>query len=170
MPDAFHIYDSQKVGLDSDESYVVVRTSISYLRVLGREPKWELMTPTASEDHGRIKVCSDQLRLMESALRLGAELGTEPRVEKDRRGREYVKICVIKSEPDESDEDFQCRNAVLFEKFFDIFDDYRSLDTRAKDEMRELYDVLATDDQDSEVYLSDGMWLGSDGSLLDRGR
>lgn len=170
MPGAFRIFDSDKVGLKSDEGFVVARNSTGYLRVLGRKHLWEMMTATASEDHGRIKVCADQLRLVESALRLSIELGNEPRVEKDWRGREYVKICVITSDPSESDEAFQRRTDALFERFFEIFDDYRNLDSRANDEMRELYDALATGDQGGEVYLSDGVWLGSDGSLHDRGR
>ena len=56
MTATFQIIKSSKVGLDSDESYVVIRNQTSFLRVLGGEPTWELMTATASEDHGRIMV------------------------------------------------------------------------------------------------------------------
>lgn len=35
--------------------------------------------------------------------------------------------------------------------------------------MIELYNDLSTGDLGGEVYLSDGVWLGSDGSLFDRG-
>jgi hypothetical protein len=69
MTDEFQILESTKVGLDSKESYVIVRNRTSFLRVLGNEPEWSLMTATASEDHGRIEVCSEQRRLVESALR-----------------------------------------------------------------------------------------------------
>jgi hypothetical protein len=40
----------------------------------------------------------------------------------------------------------------------------------AGSEMRELYDALAPSDGGEDVYLSDGVWLTSDGSLHDRGR
>ncbi len=170
MTDVFQILESNKTGLDSDESYVVVRNAVSFLRILGREPEWELMTATASEDHGHIAVCAHQRRLVASALRLGVELDTKPQVEKDRLGREYVKICVITREPGGSDEDFQNENAALFRRFFEIFDSYRDLDSRVGDNMRNLYDDLAIDDQGGDVYLSDGVWLSSDGSLHDRGR
>ncbi|MCY1454493.1 hypothetical protein D9M71_715630 [compost metagenome] len=85
-------------------------------------------------------------------------------------GREYVKIGTITREPKESEIDFQNDNDALFRRFFEIFDSYRGLDSRSGGEMRELYDALTIDDECGDVYLSDGVWLSSDGSLHDRGR
>lgn len=170
MTDNFAILPSNKTGLDSKESYVVVRYRTSFLRVLGDEPRWELMTATASEDHGRLPVCADQRRLVESALRLGAELETKPRVERDRNGREYVKICVITREPGQADEVFEDDKMRLLRKFFAIYDAYQDPHSRGGCEMRELYDAIATDAEGGDVYLSDGVWLSSDGSCHDRGR
>ncbi|WP_429192958.1 hypothetical protein [Aeromonas salmonicida] len=167
---SIQVLKSDKVGLNSKESYVVVRGKTSFLRILGCEPEWELMTATASEDHGRIRVCSDQRRLVESALRLGAELKTEPKVEKDWMQREYVKICGIRQDPEQDDAGFNRELHDLFDKFFAYYDIYQSQDCREPDEMRELYDALAIDDQGGDVYLSDGVWLSADGSLHDRGR
>ena len=167
---AIEILKSDKVGLNSKESYVVVRGKTSFLRILGCEPEWELMTATASEDHGRIRVCSDQLRLVEAALRLGADLGTRPLVEKDWLGREYVKICGVRQDLGQDDEMFNKELRSLFDKFFAHYDNYRDASSRGHDEMQELYDILATDDHGGDVYLSDGVWLSSDGSLHDRGR
>jgi hypothetical protein len=170
MTAPFQIIRSSKVGLDSDESYVVVRDWTSFLRVLGGEPTWELMTATASEDRGRIKVCSDQRHLIESALRLGGELKTDPKVEKDWRNREYVKVCVITRDSGQSDEVFNSENSGLFRRFFEIYDEHKGLGSRARDEMRELYELLSTDNGGGEVYLSDGIWLSNDGAVHDRGR
>ncbi len=170
MTDTFQIIKSCKVGLDSEESYVVIRDQTSFLRVLGGEPEWELMTATASEDHGRIQVCSDQRRLIESALRLGGELKTEPKVERDWQKREYVKVCVITRDVGQRDEVFENEISALFRRFFRIYDEHKTLGSRAGDEMRELYDALSTDDEGGEIYLSDGMWLSNDGSVHDRGR
>jgi hypothetical protein len=128
------------------------------------------MTATASEDHGRIRVCGDRPRLVGSAFHLGAELRTEPRVEKDRAGREYVRICVITRTPGQSEEAFEDENAALFRRFFQIFDEYGDPSSKPAAEMRELYDALAIDGRGGDVYLSDGVWLGSDGSVHDRGR
>lgn len=170
MKHDFEIYTSNKVGLDSKEGYIVTRGSTGFLRVLGVEPQWSLMTATAGEDHGRIRRSPDQLRLVEAALRLGGEIETEPSVEKDRQGREYVKICVITRDVGQAQDEFDKENADLFRRFFEIYDECTDLRTRGEDDMRELYGALSSDDEGGDVYLSDGVWLRSDGSLDDRGR
>lgn len=166
----FEIHTSNKIGLVSKESYIVTRGSKGFLRILGAEPEWSLMTATANEDDGRIQRCPDQLRLAEAALRLGTELKTEPRVERDWQGREYVKICVITQDAGQAQEAFDKENADLFRRFFEIYDQCANLINRGEDDMRELYDTLSSDSDGGDVYLSDGLWLRSDGSLVDRGR
>lgn len=166
----FQVLQSTKTGLSSPESYVVTRGQTSFLRILGAAPRWEIMTATAGEDHGRIQVCSNQLRLIESALRLGVELDTRPWVETDWLGREYVKICVITRHIDQGVAEFNNNISSVFARFFEIYDSYKDVRSRASDEMMGLYQDLAIDDMGGEVYLSDGVWLGSDGSLHDRGR
>lgn len=128
------------------------------------------MTATADEDHGRVLVCQDQRRLVEAALRLGTELNTGPSVERDWKGREYVKVAVITRNPGESSESFDKENDRAIERFFEIFDALPRLSDRPVVERRNLYDELALGDMGEDVYLSDGVWLSSDGSLHDRGR
>lgn len=166
----FEIHTSNKVGLNSKESYIVTQGRTGFLRILGAEPEWSLMTATADEDHGRIQRCPDQLRLVEAALRLGTELETEPRVERDWQGREYVKICVITRDAGQAQDDLEKKIEDLFIRFFEIYDECTDLRTRGEDDMRELYDALSSDDDGGDVYLSDGVWLRSDGSLDDRSR
>ena len=170
MSNDFEIYESNKIGLNSKESFVVVRGKTSFLRILGNEPQWELMTATADEDGGHIKDCKEQLRLIEAALRLGSVLETAPKVEKDCKNREFVKICVIKSERDESDEEFNKEISQVLSRFFEFYDEYQSIESRVESEVLDLYSALAVDESGSDVYLSDGMWLSSDGSFHDRGR
>jgi glycine/D-amino acid oxidase-like deaminating enzyme len=170
MKHEFEIHTSNKVGLDSKEGYIVTRGNTGFLRVLGAEPQWSLMTATADEDHRHIRRCPDQLRLVEAALRLGREIKTEPRVERDRQGREYVKICVINRDAGQAQDEFDKENADLFRRFFEIYDECTDLRTRGENDMRELYDALTSDDDGGDVYLSDGVWLRRDGSLDDRGR
>ena len=50
MTNDFKIIPSEKKGLNSEESYIVMREGTSFLRILGAYPDWELMTATASED------------------------------------------------------------------------------------------------------------------------
>ena len=170
MTDNFQIINSSKVGLNSRESYIVARGGIGFLRVLGVEPEWTLMTATASEDHGRIQVCGDQRRLIESALRLGSELESGPKVEKDWIEREYVKISVIIRKTGQSDEAFDHEKTGLLRRFFEIYDGLESLSSRAANELAELYGALSPDHAGGDIYLSDGMWLSSDGSIRDLGR
>jgi hypothetical protein len=161
---------SSKAGLESRESYIVTRGKTSFLRILGEEPSWELMTATASEDRGGISVCPDQLRLVETALRLGTELKTSPAVHTDWMAREYVKICGLLQRENESDEEFNREIWSLIRRFFQIYDACTNLRSRASNEMIQLYSALSVDDTGGDVYLSDGVWLSSDGSLHDRGR
>jgi len=127
------------------------------------------MTATANEDSGDIKICSNQIYLVESALRWGTELETEPRIEKDWMEREYVKICIITQEPNQNNQDFNKELLELFGRFFELFDECKNIESKTEDEMRGLYNALSIDDCGSDVYLSDGVWLSSDGSLHDRG-
>lgn len=64
-------------------------------------------------------------------------------------------------------------------EFFEIFDSLASgtstptLTPRTlpvNSEMREIYDALSVDDSRDDVYLSDGVWLSSDGSTSERGK
>jgi hypothetical protein len=168
MPSDFEILESEKTGLNATEGYVVVRGRTSFLRFLGAEPKWTLMTATASEDHGRIQVCSDRTRLVESACRLVLEDGGQPLVKRDHEGREYIEIGTITAEPGDTDQELQAILNGVCRRFFAIFDECDGSGDAA--DLGELYESLATDDKGGDVYLSDGVWLSQDGSLHDRGR
>lgn len=170
MNDKIQISSSQKNGINSKESYIVTRGCTSYLRILGCEPQYFLVTATASEDSGHITVCNDQVRLIAAAKKLGKELETNPSVEKDWIGREYISICGIKTDPEQNQDDFEREIEQLLSRFFELFDEYKDIEKRPENEMVEIYHELAIDDFGGDVYLSDGVWLSSDGSLHDRGR
>lgn len=170
MVDAFQIIKSDKFGLNSKESYILVRGKTSFLRILGADPQWELMTATASEDNGRIRICNDRHRLIQAAWRLGTDVDTKPEIKSDWMGREYVSICSVTQQESQGDKEFNDELKMLFSRFFELYDDFQILETREDDEMRELYGALAVDDQGEDIYLSDGVWLSDDGSLHDRGR
>jgi len=109
------------------------------------------MTATADEDHGLVLVCADRRRLIEAALRLGAELNTGSTVERDRKGREYVEICVITRDSGESDEAFGKENNRALGRFFEIFDGMPKLSDRPIVERRNLYDELSLGDHGEDV-------------------
>lgn len=164
----FEIVGSTKEGLVSNDSFLVIRHGISYLRLLGQEPCWELWTATASEDDGSVQVCGDRLRLIEAAARLCIELGTTGLEAKDRSGKDYIKICRIARSVQDENLDEELSQVV--ERFFELFDELGQRGTDGTDELADLYNAISSGDSSEDVYLSDGVWLSSDGGLHDRGR
>ena len=166
----YWIRSSGKTGLASKESYIVGRGNQVYLRILGKEPAWQIMTATASEDDGKLKVIPQRIRLVETAFKIGHRRNTQPIPKKDLKGREYVLICSLNRADNETDEEFDKDLAAFTREFFDIFDQHEEVEVQARDEMIDIYQLLSDDNFGEDVYLSDGLWLSSDGSVADRGR
>ena len=97
--------------------------------------------------------------LNEAALRTSKTFGLEPKIKRDYHDREYVELCRCEYISDA----FRAS-----ERLFDILEVCRS--DRTTNELVEVYSSLAIDDSGENIYLSDGMWLSSDGSISDRGR
>ena len=167
--DGHWIAASNKRGLHSTESYIVGRKDQVFLRILGRDPYWEIMTATASEDNGQIKVYPDRARLIETAYKIGHRRETSPFSKLDLRNREYVLICTLEREEGETDEVLNRDLKQFSDEFFATLDEDRDAN-RARDEMIEIYRSLSDEDFGADIYLSDGVWLSSDGSVEDRGR
>lgn len=161
MEAPFDIRRSNKHGIDSPEHFIVTKGNIVFLRVLGGEPDYNLVTATASEDTGQFHPYRDKKRLLEAALRTSARLGTQSSRTSDRKGREYIRICVF---------EFISDAYRVAEKFFDTLEEISVGSAQSLGEMRDMYEALAIDDSGADVYLSDGVWLGRDGTLDDRGR
>tara|TARA_R110001599_G_scaffold227779_1_gene426878 strand:+ start:607 stop:1080 length:474 start_codon:yes stop_codon:yes gene_type:complete len=155
----FDIKRSNKSYIESAEHFVVVRNGIVYLRIVGQEGNFKIMTATAGEDNNGAPPFENQMALNEAALRVSASLGIEPRVRNDYHDREYVEICNCQYLSDA----YRAAD-ILFEKLEDYSSD------RSSDGLQSLYAELVIDDSGSDVYLSDGMWLSSDGSVKNLGR
>ncbi|UJM90428.1 hypothetical protein LRK24_00550 [Rhodanobacter denitrificans] len=170
----FRFLPSHKQGLGSEHGLIVVRNNVSYFRILsGRDnSKIDIMTTTAGEDNSQITACRDRSKLVRSTVRLAWQLNAIPYPKVDRRGREYIQFEPIGIDPFENTDELADALRVFFEKFFRIFDsDMQSVDYHNPDsDLIKIYQTLATDEEGSDVYLSDGVWLSSDGSLHDRGK
>ncbi|MFQ2556025.1 hypothetical protein ACK303_13490 [Aeromonas caviae] len=177
MDSYIEVRKSNKYGLNSEESYIVIRDKTVFLRLLGRKSihgnvhQYELMTATASEDDNHIKACRNQEQLLKAFNMLADELGTGTLNKSDRCGRPYIKIHDVTS--DHGDDQGQLFRDLTscneIKRFFELYDEQlRSL--KAGGEIREIYDGLSIDDSGSDVYLSDGVWLSQDGTLHDNGR
>ncbi|QDL91974.1 hypothetical protein FDP22_09415 [Paroceanicella profunda] len=159
---SFDIRKSGKGGLSSPEHFIVTRDGNVFLRLLGEEPDYEIMTATASEDGGGLVRVADQVRLVEAALRTGKQVfGVRSFVEEDHKGREYAKICRL---------EYLSDAYRVAERFFEIYDGIGQGAGRPRSDLAAVYAELAVDDTGGDVYLSDGVWLGRDGAVTDRGR
>ena len=89
----FDIRKSTKAHIDSKEHFIVVRKGTVYLRVVGEEGDYTVMTATAAEDDGNFSAFRDQQAMNEAALRVSDQLDTPPRLKTDFHNRAYVEIC-----------------------------------------------------------------------------
>lgn len=128
------------------------------------------MTATAGEDDGKLKVFPDRARLVEAAFRIGHSRNTNLISKTDLSGRDYVLICTLKRTEDETDAEFDHDLDNFAREFFGILSDSQTAERNARDEMVDIYRSMADDESGEDIYLSDGVWLSSDGSMDDRGR
>lgn len=161
MTYTFEIEETKKSGLNYELCGIVYRGNTVYLRFWGSRARCDLATATESEDDGRFVVCADRQRVMDAARQAALNLGYAPVDMEDHRKRPYVGMCA-------ATENEHIWKAAA--EFFTIYDQCKATETEASNEMREIYDALAVDDSGEDVYLSDGVWLGSDGSSKDLGR
>ena len=161
---------SDKHGLNSKEGYIIYRGNEVFLRLLGGPDTFELMTATAGEDRRNLTACPDQIRLCTAALETSTAMGFEPLSTTDRYGRPYVKICAFRiSDQGEGRIEAERHLQAICDTFFPLYDAQLN-DGRRNNDLAEIYRVLAVDDSGSDVYLTDGVWLGSNGSTYDAGR
>ena len=166
----FRLSDKQGLGV----GLVVIRDNISYFRILSNwdESNVDIMTATASEDRDRIIVCPDRPMLVQSTIEFAKELGVTPYPKSDRFGRDYIQFAPLNTKKFKNVEELTIALRSFFEKFFDIFDSNIAAEnfSEANDELIDIYNAIAPDSSGGDVYLSDGVWLSSDGSFHDRGR
>lgn len=169
MARTIKIEKSYKRGFAGQESYIVARGRTSYLRLVGNEPTYSLMTATASEDNKSYFVCSNKVKLISSALQFSATLGLPPLSDQDSSYRDFIQICTIEFSPSKHQEGIRAICPEL-ESFFQIYDTCDPTSDETVREMQEIYSAIAHDNSNEDVYLSDGVWLSLDGQLHDRGR
>lgn len=168
----FRIVESLKRGFATEENWMVVRRGQIFLRLVGGRGSYQLMTATAGEDRASLKACADQHILKAAAKRTAAHFEVEPHEDKDSAGRDFVRICRFTIDGSTEQARQQALNEVyeVCDALFKNFDSEYGDDGDRDRSLKEIYDVLAIDDSGDSVYLSDGTWLGSNGTLSDVGR
>jgi hypothetical protein len=89
----FDIRKSTKAHIDSPEHFVVVRRNTVYLRIVGEEGAYTVMTATAGEDDGSFRAFGDQDALNEAALKVIGQMDLRSARKTDFHERPYVEIC-----------------------------------------------------------------------------
>ena len=88
----FDIKKSSKSHIDADEQFIVVRDAVVYLRILGREGEYTILTATAAEDSGGIVAFNDLEILINAALRVADKLNIRREVKYDHDQRPYASL------------------------------------------------------------------------------
>lgn len=166
----FEIREARKAALGN--SHIVIRNKKIYLRIWDNEIEdgfpYVLVTATASDDTGYGLGNFDLSTSCKAAQLATEEFGLEPTHTSDRAGRPYVILCSFRIESISNDEDF----LKIISKYFEFFDglgnDIKSKDTGSSSDLIEIYESLAINN--GPVYLSDGLWLNSDGTMTDEKR
>ena len=93
----FDIKKSSKSHIDADEQFIVVRDAVVYLRILGREGEYTILTATAAEDSGGIVAFNDLEILINAALRVADKLNIRREVKYDHDQRPYAPSALQKA-------------------------------------------------------------------------
>jgi hypothetical protein len=155
----FDIKKSKKSYIQSNEHFIVVRNELVFLRIVGEEGRYHIITATADEDNLAIRAYPHQQALNDSALKTSERLGALPKIKYDYHNRPYIEIAQCEYISDAH------RAAELF---FEILPEFS--ENQLDNNLENLYQELSIDDSGDDLYLSDGVWLSSDGTLKDVGR
>ncbi|QFU11004.1 hypothetical protein FIU84_03175 [Stutzerimonas frequens] len=91
--DKFDIRKSSKAYIEAEEHYIVIHNGTVYLRVVGQEGAYAVMTATSGEDMAPGAAFSDQQALNDAARGVAKLVGCVPELKYDYHHRPYVKIC-----------------------------------------------------------------------------
>jgi hypothetical protein len=116
------------------------------------------MTATAAENRGGYEPYGDQQALISMSAQVLLERDMEIVTKSDHLGRPYIETSV---EFDKADLE-HLANIILNRMGFE---DIEVLSLR---DMLSIYDEYSDGDDGEDTYLSDGMWITSDGRLIEK--
>lgn len=138
--------------------YIAVDQGTVVLRVSESGDHHVLMTATTGDTDIGLSSYPDQDKLVTTAYDVLSKITEYATIEKDRYNRPFVKVAITRDK-EGVDELYRIADIIL---------ERLGIDTKwveaARQEMSDLWDALAIDD-DSPVYLSDGMYLTKDGRI-----
>ena len=89
----FDIKKSNKAYIDALEHYIVVHDGIVYLRIVGQEGDYSVMTATSGEDEGGISAYVNQEDLNSIAVVVAESIDCNSTLKYDFHNRPYINIC-----------------------------------------------------------------------------
>lgn len=148
---------SNKLSPEQEEYGICSKPYIFY-RII-RDPKGvRLMTATASESTGPYRAFEDQKSLNDATIQVFGDFGMEFVTKEDHARRPYVETSVS------LDKDYLLHIATTaLERI-----GFKDTSVLALQDMKAIYEEFAVDGDCGEAYLSDGMWMTSDGRLIEK--
>ena len=119
----FELIESNKLGGNWAQSFVVVRKNEVFLRIVGNGTEYRVMTATAGEDVGDHRICQDGERLLDAAFKLSRTHDCFPEESEDGKGRYYIRLFNVRQDKGVSDEHFTEELYDLIDEFFAIYED-----------------------------------------------
>ena len=122
----FDLIETQKLGSGWHQQFVVARKKIVYLRIVGDGTEYRMMTATASEGVGGLRICQDSERLWRASAQLAILHKCSGEISSDTQGRPYIRIFRIAQDNGVSDVNFTKEVHELIREFFAIYDEITS--------------------------------------------
>lgn len=138
--------------------YRVCSKPYVFHRVIGVGDEFRFMTATASEDTGSFRAYEDQSSLINATIQALQLFDLDAEMKLDHAGRPYVETIVSC----DKEHLLHVAQTALREMGFE------DVSILALDDMLSIYDQLAVGDDGEDVYLSDGMWITSDGLMIEK--
>lgn len=148
---------SNKLSSNQSE-YAISSRSYVFFRVITDQNGTRLMTATAAEDSGSDRVYEDQKALITATVRTLEKYEFQWASKVDHVGRAYIETSVY---PD-YDDIVHIANVALEDMGFD------DISIQAIQDIRRIYEEFSIDESGEDTYLSDGMWVTSDGRIVQR--
>ncbi len=164
------IKEAIKPSLRSEDNLIVGRVDEIFLRILGKDPSWEIMTATAGDDKSDYRLASDRIAVIAAACRTSQEFDVNPSQHFDVKKREYIKICTFDMLPDEPSWELRRQLTGVIDVFFAFYDEYQESRATPSSELANIYRQISDDGEGDDIYLSDGVWLTETGVAYERGR
>ncbi|PWR03368.1 hypothetical protein DKT77_06985 [Meridianimarinicoccus roseus] len=151
------IQTSNKLSLRQEE-YCICSEPYVFFRLISDRDGVRLMTATASEDTGEYRVFGNQASLISATSRAFEDRNLNYATKKDQMGRAYIETSVY---PDKDD---------LLHLAATVLDQigFEDISVLALREMKAIYDEFSVGDSGEYTYLSGGMWITSDGRLIEK--